>query len=383
MAVANWRYTILVILIGMGTFACIQTYYNSKTYKGPACSQIETYDLFVYSHEHLLNGKNLYIDHLDEHCFTYKYSPAFALFFGLFAYVPQGIGLWFWLMVTVGVTYAAMRALPGMDPPKQFLFFVFASFECLLCLQAQQTNALVAALLLLAFAFLERRKYLPATLFIVITGFIKLFGFGAILLFIFYPQKPKLALYTLLWIAVLALVPLVVVSPSELWGIYEAWQTQILGDHAKYAGMSFFGMLGSFSGMNPPKTLLLGISLVLMLLPLIQIQKWKQPWFRQLVLAALLIWMVIFNHKAESPSYVIAMMGVALWFFSGPRQWPDVLLLLFVFAGVSLLFSDITPKSFRKAYAYPYHLKALPCFFAWVRVIIELWARRASASLSR
>ncbi|MBL0017718.1 MAG: DUF2029 domain-containing protein [Bacteroidetes bacterium] len=124
MAVANWRYTILVILIGMGTFACIQTYYNSKTYKGPACSQIETYDLFVYSHEHLLNGKNLYIDHLDEHCFTYKYSPAFALFFGLFAYVPQGIGLWLWLMVTVGVTYAAMRALPGMDPPAISVFCI-------------------------------------------------------------------------------------------------------------------------------------------------------------------------------------------------------------------------------------------------------------------
>jgi hypothetical protein len=377
--IAKGRFTLLVVLIGLGIFACIQAYVNSRIQDGASCAGINTYVLFTASHRHLLDGENLYSYYPDEHCFTFKYSPAFALFFGLFTYLPQGVGLWLWLMVTVGVTYAAMRSLPGMEPGKHLLFFAFASFECLLCLQTQQTNALLVSMLLLAFAYLERGRELPATLLIVITGFIKLFGLGAMVLYLFYPRKARLTLYTLLWLVVLALVPLVVVSPAELWGIYGEWKTQILGDHEKYAGMSLYGMLGAVSGKEPPKTLLLGMSLVVMLLPLIQWKKARQPWFRQSLLAALLIWMVIFNHKAESPSYVIAMMGVALWFFSGPRRWWDILLLLAVFAGVSLLFSDIIPRSFRKAYAYPYHLKALPCFLAWLRVIIELWWRPGNA----
>ncbi len=361
--------------MGLATFASVQTHYNSIHYEGSACRQNETIRLFQFSFKHLIDGKNLYIDHHEDHCFTYKYSPAFALFFGIFAYMPSLTSLWLWSMVSVGIGFWALRALPGMAPPQQFLFFLFTSFESLLCMQAQQTNILVAALLILALAFLERRKYLPATLFIVLTGFIKLFGFGAMLLYLFYPQKLKLGLFSLGWIVALALLPLVVVGPTELWGIYGDWYTQIIGDHSKYAGMSFYGMVGAFSGIEPSKSLFLGISLLLMGATILQYKKWQALWFRQSTLAMLLIWMVIFNHKAESPSYVIAMFGMALWFFSDEREWGDIILFLLAFAAVSLVFSDITPKWIRKTYAYPYHLKALPCLVVWLRVMVDMWLR--------
>ncbi len=376
MAVARWKYSMLVILIGLATFASIQTYYNSLHHSGKHCKQIETLHIFKFSYIHLIEGKNLYADHLEDHCYTYKYSPAFAVFFGIFNLLPDLPALWLWLMVTVVVTFWALRSLPGVAPPRQFLFLVFISFEGLLCLQAQQTNLLLASLLLLGLIFLEKNKYLPATLCIVLTGFIKLFGFGAFLLFLFYPEKWKLALYTLGWMVLLAIVPLVVVSPDHLWQVYQDWYSQIMSDHSKYAGMSFYGMLGAMTGTEPSKTILLGISLGLLFITVAQYKKWKELWFRQLTLASLLVWMVIFNHKAESPSYVIAMVGMALWFFSLPRKWPDIVLFLYAFTGVSLFFSDLVPWPIRDAYFYPYHLKALPCSILWIRILVDMWVVR-------
>ena len=49
-----------------------------------------------------------------------------------------------------------------------------------------------------------------------------------------------------------------------------------------------------------------------------------------MTLAAILVWVVIFNHKAESPTYIIAMMGIGISTFplpilletaSVPAQW--------------------------------------------------------------
>jgi hypothetical protein len=181
----------------------------------------------------------------------------------------------------------------------------------------------------------------------------------------------------------LAVLPLLVVSPSELLGIYEAWYGQVLGDYSAFKGMSLYSLIEVLSGWDPPKQVFIVVSLLLMLAPLVQVQKWKELWFRELVLAAILIWVVIFNHKAESQTYVIAMVGIVLWYFVLPRRWWDTVLLVVAFAFISVLFSDLVPRWIKNDIGFGYHLKALPCAVLWVRVVVDMWWRPNSRQTAR
>ncbi len=378
--IAASKATLLLLLTLLPILLGLQSYYNSVNYKGESCRQYSNYQVFKFAHFHLLSDQDLYSDHLTEHCFTFKYSPAFALFFGLFAYLPDWLGLVLWMLLSGIVSYFVVRALPGVAPPQRLLFFLFMGMEWLVAVQGQQTNALIAMMLIGALALLEKDKPLPATLLIVLTGFIKIFGFGAMLLFLFYPQKWKLALYSLGWSLLLALLPLLVISPAELSGIYGHWFGQVLGDYAKYDGMSLYSLIESLTAWDPPKQVFLVVSLACLLAPLVQLNKWKSLWFRKLLLASILIWVVIFNHKAESQTYVIAMAGIALWYFSDARGWGDRLLLLFALLVVSVLFSDLVPRWMKNEIGSAYSLKALPCTVLWVRVVVEMWWREAEAT---
>ena len=65
-----------------------------------------------------------------------------------------------------------------------------------------------------------------------------------------------------------------------------------------------------------------------------------------LLLASIMIWVVIFNHRAESPTFIIAITGVALWYYA-QQQKPEnyvLLVLAFVFHG------PFTHGSFPKIY---------------------------------
>jgi hypothetical protein len=375
--------TLMVIVLLLPLLFGLQIYNNSYRYTGKSCKQWSNYMVFKYAHHHLLGDQDLYNYHHAEHCYTYKYSPSFALFFGAFAYLPTILGLMTWMLLTGVVTYFALISLPGMGPPKPFWFLLFISSEWIVCVQGQQTNALIAAMLILAFVLLERGKELPATLLIVLTGFIKIFGFGAVLLFLFYPKKLKLALYTLGWTVLVAVLPLIVLSPADLFGIYENWYAQITGDYAKFDGMSFYSLVNATTGWNPPKTVFAVLSLGLMLAPLVQLSKWKSVVFRKMTLAAILVWVVIFNHKAESPTYIIAMMGMGIWFFSVDRKWWDHVLMWFAFLVVSILFSDFVPEWMKYDVGFVYHLKALPCLLVWMRILVDLWLVKANPQLGK
>lgn len=377
--IAKWL--LVAALVVLPIILGLQSYFNSVTHKGTSCPHYSTYEVFKHAHFHLLSDQDLYSYHEEEHCFTFKYSPAFALAFGVFAYFPDWLALVLWMLLSGMITLLTIRALPGTGPPKQLLFFVVILFEWMVSVQGQQTNVLLVMSLLLAFLFLEKGKPLPATLLIVMTGFIKIFGFGAMLLFLFYPGKIRLALYSGGWVILFAILPLVVLEPGQLWGIYEDWHAQITSDYGQYKGLSFYSFTESVFLITLPKPMVLAASLLLLLSPLAQLGKWGQLWFRKLMLASILIWVVIFNHKAESHSYIIAMTGIAFWYFDQGRKWLDTMLLIFVFLVVSILFSDLVPRSLKFDFGFVYSLKALPCFLVWLRILAEMWLRKEPQEL--
>lgn len=90
------------------------------------------------------------------------------------------------------------------------------------------------------------------------------------------------------------------------------------------------------------------------------------------MLASLLIWVVIFNHKAESPTFVIAMSGVALWYYAMPRKNMDMVLAIIALVFTSLSVTDLFPPFLRESFVYPYAIKAFPCILVWLRIVHEL-----------
>jgi hypothetical protein len=111
--------------------------------------------------------------------------------------------------------------------------------------------------------------------------------------------------------------------------------------------------------------------LVLFLLPLIHIRQYKDLTFRLLYLASVLIWMVIFNHKAESPTYIIAISGIAIWYFSKPTDALKTTLLIASFLLITMSVSDLVPAPVRDKFVRPYGIKAVMAIVVWARIIYE------------
>ena len=84
------------------------------------------------------------------------------------------------------------------------------------------------------------------------------------------------------------------------------------------------------------------------------------------------IWVVIFNHKAESSSYIIAMAGVALWYFPQQPTHVNTVLVCLAFVFTSLSPTDIFPRALSSAIFVPYAIKVVPCILIWGKVTYEL-----------
>ena len=90
-------------------------------------------------------------------------------------------------------------------------------------LQASQSNALVAALIVFAFVALENDRQLRGCLAIATGVAIKIFPLAALSFAIFHPRRLRAALVFTLCAALLAVLPLTVTSPSMLVSQYVWW----------------------------------------------------------------------------------------------------------------------------------------------------------------
>lgn len=232
-------------------------------------------------------------------------------------------------------------------------------------MQNGQSNALIAGLILLSFGLLERDKPFLATLCIIASAFIKLFGIVALALLLLYPKKTKSALYVLFWTVVFALLPLIFVDNEQYLKLIASYFRMLSEDYDASMGYSVMGWLKAWFSIDIDKNMVVASGALAFMLPFAKIKSYKHLDFRMLILSSALIWMVIFNHKAESPTFVIAMTGLAIWFVQSPKNTFNILLFAVAFVFVSLSPTDIFPRQLREAFVKPYVMKAFPCILVW------------------
>jgi hypothetical protein len=337
---------------------CIDTHYNN-------------YLIFKKSFSHLIENKDLYLEYKNEQMDYYKYSPTFSLMMAPLSILPDAAGLLIWNLVNCLLLFFAIWYLPPRENKGRLIMFAIVFIELITSLQNSQSNGLIAGIILFAFIFLEKKQYLLASLAIVFTFYIKIFGLVSLALFLFYPSKIKSILYILGWTVVLAILPLCIIPFSQLFYLYQSWIDILQYDHSISWGLSLAGWLHTWITFSA-KNIVLAAGIVMFCLPFLKYRYFSNLQFRLLFLSSILIWMIIFNHKAESPTYVIAITGVATWFASRKIKTGNVVLLILALLFTELSPTDLFPEYLREHFVLPYNLKVLPCVLIWLKITFDL-----------
>lgn len=339
-------------------------------------TSINNFQIFRWSFSNLIHGVDLYALHPEQHEDYYKYSPTFALLMAPLHILPRPAGLLLWNFLNAFLPFWAIQRLKIPDRAKAFIL-LFICMELLGSLQNTQSNGLMAGLMIGTLALLERRQMVLAALLVCLGFYIKVFGAGAGILFIMYDRKARFLIACALWGLLLAIAPLPITGLDHLVSLYKGWLHLMATDPAHDMNISLMTLTQRWFHFAAPDSWYLAPGIAVLLLPLARRAVREMPAFRLLYCAALLIWVVIFNHKAESPTYVIAMCGVALWAITEPPSLGRTLLVWFAFILTSMSGSDLFPSYVRENIVGPYRLKALPCIVIWAIVTWQLFVNRS------
>ena len=336
--------------------------------------------IFRLSYHHLAAGQDLYAAYPAQQADLFKYSPTFAVLFAPFALIPPLPALVLWDATNVFLLWFAIRRL--LPSPQANLALGLMYLEVLHTTQRAQSNALVTALMVLAWVWMEERRQMAAALAVVLGAAIKLFPALAIIPAVFHPRRLRMTVLTVFGGVVALLLPLLVTSGSLLATQYASWRALEVRESGAGAEGGAAGLYGGvmhwvhqvFHTGWPNWTIQLG-GLVLLAAPLARVERWAEAGFRLRVLCSILLFSTIFNHQVEGPTFVIAMTGVAIWFVISRRTAVDVVLLSAVLLVVSLGSNDLMPHAFRD-YVAQHKLKTLPCLAVWIVLQAELLGLR-------
>jgi len=344
--------------------------------------------IFRQSLVHLLDHKNLYVGYPAEYFDIFLYHPTFCILFSPFSILPLPVAILLWLITCSLIVFYAIRILPVSYENKVF-FWWFILIELVTSLHGQQTNPIIAALGLLTFTFLEKDKQKWAAIFPVIAFCIKGYGLIFAALFLFYPKRGQYVLYSVLWLIIFAFLPLPFLGKDYFIEVYNDWLTCLVDDHKVNFGFSIMGLIKvwwpAFTDIDVSKVQYAGLGLFALtwLLNLIK-GTFQSKDHRLLLLAYASLWVIMFNHAAESPTYVIAVQGVVIFYLVNQyayQPWSKILILL-VFFFTMLAPTDIYPLSWRIGFFQPNLIKVIPCFLIWIVLQVQLLSLKRTTTSS-
>jgi hypothetical protein len=338
--------------------------------------------IFKASLGHLLAHKNLYLYYANEYEDLFLYNPTFVVLFAPFALLPSKIGMVAWL-TTVGLGYYFAFTQLTLFKHKGVAVFLFCFIEMITTLQGLQLNALNAVLMLLAYQYMKDQKPYLAGFITAFVFFVKIYPAAIGIVLLLLPQRNKYLLSCVVSSILFAVLPLVFISFEDLVVVYQQWfavLTHDTGADNASQGISLVAILYKWFNNSPPisPAILQLVGLAITLLPLIKIKQWASTQFQLLLLASVMMLVIVFNHAAESPTYIIAVMGVCVWYCTVEATIVNKLLMLLVFLFCILLPTDIYPKAWRVAYFVPYSIKTLPVVLVWLKLQIDIFSLKPS-----
>lgn len=333
------------------------------------------FKIFRLSFPHLLNRRNLHLEYPENYYDIFLYHPTFSVIFAPFTYLPIPLSMVLWNTLSAFLVYKAVENTP-LSTKAKIVVWWFILVELITALQNMQTNPAIAAIIVLAFTYLEKEQLWRGAFVAALGFFIKGYGGIAAASILLFKKKfwKNTGAYSVSFLF-LSILPAFFIGFNDLPRLYNDWFDCLAADHQVNLGISLIGIIHGFGGtfLPPIYIQLVGVFCLLAFLAYVFFKKTDILAARLLTLAYLLMWVILFNHAAESNTHIISIMGVAIWYVVVPKSRFTLGLLIFAFFLTELSPSDVFPKYIRTHYVQPYALKALPIFVIWLRLHWDLF----------
>lgn len=349
------------------------------TLQGP--SHYNNYLIFKHVFWNSLQQKDLYDSYPNLYNDKNHYGPFFSIIIAPFALLPNFLGIILWTLFNISILFFAIHKL-NLSENNNRIVLLLCLVETLTSVQNLQFNPMLVGWIILSFVYVREGKLSWASLFIVAGTFVKLYGVVGLAFLFFTRSYKKMIIYLLIWALVFFLLPMLISNPSFICKSYLDWFHSLVEKHNENINSYQFGSMTDISAMGFVKRITCYYSIpnlyfllpaaFLSLMPLTRTSFYYNANFQLFYLAQLLIGLVIFSSSAESPTYVIAVVGFSIWYIHQSKSFWNVLLLIMVLLLTILSPTDLFPKIIREQYIIRYSLKALPCLLSWLTITYDL-----------
>ena len=345
--------------------------------------QINNYLIFKNVFWHTIQEQNLYDFYPNSYSDKNHYGPLFSLLIAPFAIFPDYIGVILWGMFNVSILFYAVQKLPVSNWGKSIILLV-SLIETLTSIQNVQSNPMICSWIILTYVSIKDSKLGLAALLIVAGTLIKVYGIVGLPFIFLSKDYKKIVGYIILWAFILFCLPMFISSYEYIIQTYKNWYLSLVEKNSENllasenGGMQDISVMGFFKRITGHYTLknfyFLAPAATIMLMPLYRFSKLNNLKYQLTYLAQILIGVVIFSSSAESPTYVIAVVGFAIWYVLYAPKPPVWLYILLILTLLLTVFSptDLFPRYLREAFVLKYSLKTLPCFIAWLIISFNL-----------
>lgn len=326
-----------------------------------------------------LQEKNIFLQYPDLFFDSNHYGVFFSLLIAPFALMPDWLGCILWNVAVTMVFLYAIYKLPFSDRKKSFFAWLCLQ-EFITAATYFQFNIALTGLLMLSAIYIYERKETKSAGAILIGTFVKVYGIVGLSAFFFIKNKFRFIISLIVIAILFFLLPMLISSPKFGVQSYFDWYTslseknlsnQVLGNRQDYSLMGVVRRILQDASISNLVFLIPGF--IIFMTPYLRISQYKNLSFQLMILASTLLFLVLFSSGSESPTYIIAVAGVMIWFLMQKTiSKVNVGILIFVMIFTCFAFSDLFPKSIKEEIFVKYSTKAIPCIVVWFRVMYEL-----------
>lgn len=349
----------------------------AKYVGGPA--KYNNYLLFKNVFLNSLQQRNIFAQYPDLYFDSNHYGIFFGVLVAPFAILPDWLGMPLWNVANAVILIFAFYKLPISNIKKSLLAWLCLQ-EFITAAVSLQFNIALTGLLILSMVYIYEQKETKSALSMLTGFFVKIYGIAGLSGFFFIKNKLKFILVFIAISILFVAIPMLYSGFHFGWQSYVDWWVSLSGkniENQNLNGMQDFSLMGIVRRVLGDATIsnlvFLIPGILVFALPYLRIKQYKEVAFQIMILCSTLLFIVLFSSSSESPTYIIAVTGVMIWFVIQKEKTPFIwFLLIFVLILTCFSTSDLFPKSWKELYVKKYSLKALPCVIVWFRVIYEL-----------
>jgi hypothetical protein len=359
----------------------------AKYFRGPQA--YNNYFLFKNVFLSSLKKENIFLQHPNLFFDANHYGVFFGILIAPFALMPNWLGMPLWNVANALVFVFALSKLPISDVKKSFVAWLCLQ-EFITAALSVQFNIALTGLLILSMVYIYEKKETRSALVILIGFFVKIYGIVGLSGFFFIKNKLRFILSFVVIFILFLILPMLYSNVHFGLQSYYDWYISLSGKNIQnesLTSMQDFSVMGIVrrilgdASISSLYFILPGI--VLFGLPYLRIKQYNEVAFQLMILCSSLLFLVLFSSSSESPTYIIAVTGVMMWFIIQKEKTPFIIFLLFfVLIFTCFSTSDLFPRSIKDNYIQKYSLKALPCVVVWFRIIYELMVKDFSKNYS-